>query len=348
MPAPQNGQRGPTEAEFRAFIAAHGGRPSAQDFASFQRSYEDGTANLQQRALDQSQGQYDARQPFRDAAFQSLTDSRNAQPWDYGSYNPEQAYQSFQPITNNYQQDPSVRAAFNRTQQLPDRLALTRQSLADMDAAAAPELAHRFQAVGQAASTLGRLGSGQVTTDLGNIESDYERNRILAENASVRDATSASIGDRYQALDAAQSLDNTNYGRSRDATQLATQQQGFRNQLGQDSLQARIARWQAQNGVRNQGIQNAESLGGFGFGGDPTATYLAVADRRQAQANYDQQQNQSSFGDLASLGGYLLAGPAGGTAGQFLSRAMQPQPRGAGSRGSGYGDYQPVYGSKYG
>ncbi len=265
---------------------------------------------LEQDALDQSKARYQDLQPFRKAGIDALQNAGSQQPWSFGSYNPDLAYQQFQPITNSYQSDPAVRAAFMKTQESPDRIALTKQALADMDATAAPELAARFKAVGQQAATLGRLGAGGVTTDLGNIESDYERNRIAAENASVRDAVSGDVTDRLNQFQAAQGYDAAGYGKSKDATQLATQQQGVRNQLGQDSLQARIQQWHDQQAARQQGYQNATALSSYGYGADPTATYLAVADRRQAQGNADQNSLNSGLQDLASFGGSYIGGHA--------------------------------------
>lgn len=82
-----------------------------------------------------------------------------------------------------------------------DRLALMRDALADYDTATAPALEARQRQIGANAARYGRIGSGVVTTELGTLGSDYERNRMLFGNELLRGAVEDRVGDDRMARD---------------------------------------------------------------------------------------------------------------------------------------------------
>lgn len=158
----------------------------------------------------------------------------------------------------------------------PDYLAQAKSALADFDTASLPALAAARRGVKQDAATAGRIGSGGVTTSLGNLQGDYERNRMLTENDLIRGALDKAQQNKYQTLNAAEMLGGQEYG------------QGAAD---------RAARNQVQQGNFNQGM----GLAGLGFGYDPTNALFKGAGTYQDQS----AANAAAFGGLIKSGAQL-------------------------------------------
>ena len=88
----------------------------------------------------------------------------------------------------------------------PSRTALAQQALKDFEAQGEKGLAQRFRKVGQNAAKFGRIGSGMVTTELGDLQSDYETNLMSKRNELARDVSEGDIGDRFRRVDATSNL----------------------------------------------------------------------------------------------------------------------------------------------
>jgi len=217
------------------------------------------------------------------AGLRGLNDP--VQLWGQGAYNPESDYTNFKPITTQYGGNEALGRALNRATQETDRLAMAKQALADFDIEGAPQLEARFRNVGQRAATLGKTGSGMVTSELGTLQGDYERDRLLTQNQLIRDATEGTINDRYRALDALSRQDQIGYGRAQDVSSEQRGERGYRQGLGQEGLQNRIAQWQAQQGVRSNRLSEIMGLSGMGQqGNDLQSFYTQMADQYGQQA----------------------------------------------------------------
>lgn len=263
------------------------------------------------QATQAAQQNYGGRQPFRDYGMTALNAA--GIPTLDGPYNPDDLYSQFQPITTQYGGDGGLsRAALDKVLHGPDRIAMARGALADLDTAAAPQRALDFKQVGQKAATLGRIGSGQVTTDLGNIESDYQRNRLLTENDLIRNATEADVGDRFQALDAATRADEIGYGRAANMADELRGERGYRRGLGQEGLQNRTD-------LQQRRFNQAMGASQFGYSNDPSDALFRQGQfawqqhtGQQARDDARKQQARDNIGDMLSVGAQFI--PYGGQA----------------------------------
>lgn len=285
--------------------------------------------SLSQQAVDQAKQNYGDRAPYREYGTQAL-DAAGMPSLD-GPWNPDQEFQDFSPVLTDYTTDPRRGQALDKILNGPDRVQLVRQYLADMDTAAEPVLAKQYADVGRSASTLGRLGSGQVTTDLGNVLSDYQRNRTLAGNEAIRGATEADVGDRLNAYGAVSNFDDTNYGRASSRANEQRGERGVRYGLGREGLANRMD-------VQNRRFGQAITAGGFGYGNDPTQAL-------QTGANFDSNtfwrgkefdaaqdaQNQNGWQQALSYGAQLI--PYGSQVANFYGKTQAPKGRST----SGYG-----------
>lgn len=98
----------------------------------------------------------------------------------------------------------------------PDRQGMARTALADFDAVSAERQANSFKKVGMNAARLGRIGSGAVTKDLGEVERQIQGDRSRFQNDLVRDLTEKDRADQFSKLSAFANLDRDAYGRGRD------------------------------------------------------------------------------------------------------------------------------------
>lgn len=153
-----------------------------------------------------------------------------------------------------------------------------RQKLANFDAASLPAMAAARRTTGQSASTLGRIGSGGVTTSLGNIESDYERNRGITESDAIAQAIKDAQANKFNVLNAAGSLAGQRQG---------VQQQGVQN---------RAAQFAAERGASAQDFGQGISLANTGYSNTPASTDLSGA------ANYNNASNADATGANAAFG----------------------------------------------
>ena len=187
-------------------------------------------------------------------------------------------------------------ASLDSLTQTPDRLAQAKSALSDFDAQAAPAMAAARRQVGQSASTLGRLGSGGVTTSLGNIESDYERNRMTTEDQLLSSALDAAQQDKLNTLGAAQSVEGQDYAQG--AAERANLQ-GVQAQQQQTAEQQLAAELQGEQQQFGQGL----SLSGLGFTQSPVSTELAAAGGNQNTAN----AQGGAAGNVLGAGASLLS-----------------------------------------
>jgi hypothetical protein len=104
---------------------------------------------------------------------------------------------------------------------LPNRTELAKQAFADFDKQGEAGLQQRFRAVGQKAAALGRIGAGMTTNDLTDVFSQHERDRLLKQNELARGVAEGDISDRFRKVEFDTGLNERNadrgYNAQRDA-----------------------------------------------------------------------------------------------------------------------------------
>lgn len=88
----------------------------------------------------------------------------------------------------------------------PSRTELARQALRDFDQQGERDLQNRFRGVGRAAAKFGRIGMGDVNAELGSIQGDFERDRMVRENELARSVAEGDISDRFRRVGAVSGL----------------------------------------------------------------------------------------------------------------------------------------------
>lgn len=259
-------------------------------FGASQASKNQKQANkLQREALDTARSQYNSRGGFRDAARAALMRSTpDAMQWYDASLYENEAL----PETGYGNQ---LRTAAQRIAEV-DRLGLAKEALADFDAESAPLLEQQYRRVGQRAATLGRIGAGGVTTELGELTARAQREREIEKNRLIRDASVGAVEDQYRALNAIGGMDDRAYGR------LATERER-RTQLGRQGLADRLMLQGENRASRDAVLREVLGLGGLGYSNDPSSALLAGAQMFQGQSN----QAGANAAQAASYLGNLLA-----------------------------------------
>ena len=170
----------------------------------------------------------------------------------------------------------SARAALSTA---PSRVSMVSQGLADYDTANAPLQAARFRKVGQQAAKFGRLGSGMVTTELGNLQSDYERDRLLAGNQMLRDAVTGDIDDRFRKVGALSGLEGQQFSQGSIGRGELRDERGYQDNLAQQSIENQIRERLLQEQLLSGQFGRDATRFQLGYSTDPSRAYNTAADR---------------------------------------------------------------------
>lgn len=197
-----------------------------------------------------------------------------------------------------HQATGTLSATLGRLTNGPDRVQQVRDTLAALDAQDALQRKAGTRQIGQDAARLGRLGSGMVTTSLGDLESDIQRNRANVEAQLIRDATNANVQDLFGLAGLSGNVADSAYGR-------AANERAVQNALSLQDIQNRVNQRDRQNAQANTRFGQGLAASGVGFGYDPTSAYQAEAARQQQQAN-------QRWGDFMNLIGQGVQAAAGG------------------------------------
>ena len=249
-------------------IAAAGGIYGA--ISANQKSQD--AKGLQGQAVTAANNQYNNLSPYRNASTAMLNSGGPGGP----QYTPVSS-----PLLT--QANAAEGNTLSSLTDSPDYLSQAKSALQDWETGQAPVLAADFRQVGQNASKLGRIGSGGVTTQLGTLQSDYERNKQLAANQLIQSALDQTQQNKYATLGAAQGVSNQAYGQgaAERANQQNTVQQGINNR----------------NTQIGQGIQ----LGQLGNSYNPSGVLMQASGNDQTQANADANSVGSLFGTAGTL-----------------------------------------------
>jgi len=197
-----------------------------------------------------------------------------------------------------------------------------------------------IQNAGRAGARLGRLGSGMVTTDIGNLEGVINQRLIEGARGLSADTAAQSLQDRINALNASggaynqlagQDLIGANYGLNRSAAlaglagqglsaqesgrQALVGERGYQQGLDQQALQNRIGETtlaqQLANDQLNRQLAYNSLLGGYGYAA-PGSVYQDVANQYGQQAGAAGSSAADLFKALLE-GGYLGGGSRNAT-----------------------------------
>lgn len=132
-----------------------------------------------------------------------------------------------------------------------------------------------IQDIGRSAARLGRLGSGMVTTDLGNLEDtlrSHENQALgdLAYNTATQDSA-----NRRANLGAGQGYESQLYGQGQNARNEVRTERDYQAQQSQQALQNEIVRRQLQ--AQYQQYLASLGLQGAGLYGDQAAASQGAA-----------------------------------------------------------------------
>ncbi len=171
----------------------------------------------------------------------------------------------------------------------PSRREIALDVLRNFDAEQGDVRTRGIRDIGRGAAKFGRLGSGAVTTDLGNLEERLDENRNRLLRGLSADTAGAELGDLLGRLGATAGVGGQ--FRSEDLGAAGFRQglrgelrgeRGFQRGLAQDAQQSNIQRALAEAGLDDQAARRElalnQFLGGIGFGGqqfDPATAALA-------------------------------------------------------------------------
>lgn len=268
----------------------------------------------QGRILTPAQQNYNDRLPFRQSALDALGGGSG---FDWSTL--------FDP--NNFKETPvafgegqqlgaantATQRAFGNVQNI-DRTKAVTEALANFDKLSAPQLDAQYRGARQAAAAGGSLGSGRLTTSIGDYLQQNVNTRQALEDQTISGAEQAEVGDRFNQLGAAEENQKNQYGMANDAYTRATNAQQRQTALSQMGVNQQL-----QLGGMNQSqmasqLQRILGLAGLGFGNDPSnagaqAGQLGLG--LGAQAN---QQNGANSQAIAQIIRYIMShqGSGGG------------------------------------
>lgn len=255
--------------------------------------------NLTDQAVQTAQDIYGGLSPYRNAAGAALlTQPSQASLASLYGNNPTYSPVGNAGITNA---GNAATATLNDlTTAAPNYEAQAMQTLKDFQTAAQPQLALGIRDINQAAGETGRVGAEGVTTSLGDLATTYANNLQAEENALASQTAQQQFGAEQAANQAALGQQGQLFGE-------AAQQQGVKNQLGQNAIQNTM-------GETGQQLGRGLSLAQLGYSNSPVGAY-------ETGANADQNASNAAAQGAASLGSGLgtLFGPALGKAGTLLA-----------------------------
>lgn len=166
----------------------------------------------------------------------------------------------------------------------PDRMALAKSALADYDTAAAPGFQQRLQAVGRKAAALGRIGSGMATDALGDVQTEYERDRLLFGNGILREAASQTLGDRLGVTSALAGLYGQSDSMDRSNADATRGERAFQYGVGRDAVSDRVQQATLAEMLTQGQFGRGLNAAALGFGGNPSGALGAASAQTAAGA----------------------------------------------------------------
>jgi hypothetical protein len=185
------------------------------------------------------------------------------------------------------------------------RAAMVQSALDDFDVAGAPRLAASMQNVGRRSAALGRGGSGMTDRDIGNVQTNFNRDRLLARNDLVRDAAERDVDDRFRTVGTLSGLYGQQHGMDVGQRDELRGERGYQYGLGRDAIEDDIRSQMI--GDQMFGSQFNRAMAAANMGNpNAVAQYLGNASGRAGQ------QASDYYGAAGGMFGDWLARRNGG------------------------------------
>ncbi len=155
-----------------------------------------------------------------------------------------------------------------------DRMGIARDYFNQFAEATNPAYEHAIRTATQHAAANGRMGSGMLTTDYGNLADNRTRNLDLMQRGLLTDATQASIGDAQN-----------------NRHELRTER-GYQNDQSQQAIQNAIQQILLQMNIGNAQLNYGES-------GNPANILLGAGSRAGANASDTGAASADAFREWA-------------------------------------------------
>ncbi len=211
----------------------------------------------------------------------------------------------------------------------PSRGELASQAFSQIQEASAPRFQSELRDVGRRAATLGRIGSGVTTSELGDVQVTRERDLDLLRRGLATDAAGRGLEDRFRQLGATQGVSGQLFG----------QEQSGRNELrGERGFQEGLDRRAVQERVQQRALEEALLEGQFGRDFSRQGLFADIGFGGGSQANFGNQAGRfaQNFGNQANASNQSAAGLFGSLFNQGGGQQQQfPQPTGR----TGLGDF---------
>ena len=198
----------------------------------------------------------------------------------------------------------------------PGRAELAQQAFSQIQESGEPAFQKSLQNVGRRAASLGRIGAGQTTSELGDVLQNRERDLDLVRRGLATEAAGQEIGDRFNQLQATQGAAGQLFGQ--DVTGSGVQQ-GLRQELrgergqqfGQELAGANLGLARGgqlaglggqEAGFQGQELGARERERGFQFG-QGQALRGEARGERGARQQFGQQGFQNQLAQLGAISG---------------------------------------------
>ena len=174
----------------------------------------------------------------------------------------------------------------------PNRTELAQQALQDFDTTGERNLQNRFRRVGQTAAKFGRIGMGDVNAELGSIQGDFERDRMLRENELARSVAEGDISDRFRRVDATRELRGQESGIESGLRGESRDERAYDTSLGERNVARDLADRDFTTGVEERNVGRAAGERDTALGAAERAigrrtgerdTALGLSERNQAR-----------------------------------------------------------------
>lgn len=204
----------------------------------------------------------------------------------------------------------AVDAARNALTGGPNRSDLASQYIDQWNQSTEPQYQRDLTQATKLAAANGRIGSGMLTTDYGNIALARDNARQVAQRGFQTDALGGTIQDRLNNLGALSGLEGQQYGQDAANRNEVRGERGYQQGLSQQDFTNNAQRLALEEAL-TQGQYGRESnrldqLIGLGYQGNPGALALGASGQVQSGAN----QSQQGLSDL--LAQYFLGRGVGG------------------------------------
>lgn len=185
--------------------------------------------------------------------------------------------------------------------QLPDRQQIASNALKTFDEQQANALQLGTRDIGQNAAAAGRLGSGMVSTSLGDLQSQLNQQREQTLRGLSGDVASQGLNDRLMALGAqGQGLGQLS-GLDTQQQNALRGERGYQAGLDQQGINNAFQQYGAEQGAQGQAFNQQQEmtrlLAQLGLGQGPNAQYGDVANQYAGQG----ADLQNSGADLLRL-----------------------------------------------